>query len=252
MKTKVKAKPSKALEPEIVEPTALSVKPTKMPKIRGRTPGERINFLHKLSLESGKLSIAAGIMAGWELTRARGCCDHGQWLTWLNHNTTISSDTATRYMSVYAATVGAARAALPEPVSVDVQPSAAELNEATANADAKSITGLYAQLKILKRNANHGGKRKGAGRKPEEEQDGEALAEALDEISTMETLLWTEIKGALDLIVKRDAEKDVFRRLSEEHLDEVSKTLSDLADKASQAFAARLQSIEISAREVSL
>ena len=73
------------IEPESVhEPTALTVKSTRMPKIKGKTPGQRINFLHRLSVASGKLSIAAGIMAGWELSRAKAKCDHGQWLAWLD------------------------------------------------------------------------------------------------------------------------------------------------------------------------
>ena len=223
--------------PEVVEPTALTVKPSKMPKIKGKTPGQRINFLHRLSVASGKLSIAAGIMAGWELHRAKANCDHGHWLAWLAANTEISPRTAQNYMTVYSATIGAARAALPEPISPDVQPSLAELNEAATNVDAPTLNGLYKQLKILKANAEHGGKREGAGRKPK----GDEVAARLDEVAHMEPLLWASAKGALDTLVKLDAEKDFMHRLTDEHLATVSELLAELSKKASELLMERIE-----------
>ena len=225
------------IEPEIVdEPTALTVKSTRMPKIKGKTPGQRINFLHRLSVASGKLSIAAGIMAGWELTRAKAKCDHGQWLAWLDANTDISPMTATRYMSVYSMTVGAARAALPEPASQDVAPSPAELNEAAANVDAPTLNGLYKQLKILKGNPDHGGKRENAGR----HKKGEDVAAELKAVTENEAVLWASAKGALDTLVKLDSERGVFQRLSNDHLATVAGLLADLSKAAAAALEKRL------------
>ena len=225
------------IEPEIVgEPTALTVKSTRMPKIKGKTPGQRINFLHRLSVASGKLSIAAGIMAGWELTRAKAKCDHGQWLAWLDANTDISPMTATRYMSVYAQTIGAARAALPEPVSPDVAPSPAELNEAAANVDAPTLNGLYKQLKILKGNPDHGGAGRGQGRKPK----GAEVAASLKAVTEHESVLWASAKGALDTLVQLDSERGVFQRLSNDHLAQVSNILADLSTKAAKAIESRI------------
>ena len=231
-------KKTEPLVPEVMEPTALTVKSTLMPRIKGKTPGQRINFLHKLSVATGKLSIAAGIMAGWELSRARAKCEHGQWLKWLATNTEISPATATRYIDVYQVTLADARAKLPEPVSADVVPTPAELNEAAADVDAPTLNSLYAQLKLLKRNADHGGKREGAGR-PRKDAD---VAAELKAVAKMEPVLWASAKGALDALWKLDAEKDFMRRLSDDHLATVSKILADLSDKAAKALAQRLSS----------
>ena len=226
------------IEPEIVdEPTALTVKSTRMPKIKGKTPGQRINFLHRLSVASGKLSIAAGIMAGWELTRAKAKCDHGQWLAWLDANTDISPMTATRYMSVYSMTVGAARAALPEPVAPDVAPTPAELNEAAANVDAPTLNGLYKQLRILKGNPDHGGRRENAGRKS---KDDAAVAAELKAVAEHESVIWASAKGSLDNLVQLDAGRDMFHRLSGDHLATVAGLLADLSKKAAAALEQRL------------
>ena len=238
MKKKNEVVVAEPVTPEVVEPTALTVKSTRMPKIKGKTPGQRINFLHKLSVASGKLSICAGIMAGWELSRAKGKCEHGQWLKWLAANTELSPTTASRYMDVYRATLGDARAALPEPISADVAPTPAELNEAAANVDAPTLNGLYSQLKILKHNDDHGGKREGAGRKPKGEADD--VSAQLDAVTKMEPVLWASAKGALDTLVKLDAEKDFMRRLSDEHLATVSELLSGLAKKASKLLVGRV------------
>ena len=227
---------TKPITPEVIEPTALTVKATRMPKVKGKTPGQRINFLHKLSVASGKLSICAGIMAGWELSRAKDKCDHGQWLKWLAANTEISPMTATRYMDVYRATLGAARASLPEPISADVAPTPAELNEAAANVDAPTLNGLYSQLKILKHNNDHGGKREGAGRKPKDAD----VAAQLDAVTKMEPVLWAAAKGHLDELRKLDVKKDFMRRLSDEHLAAVSELLSELAKKASELLVGRI------------
>lgn len=223
------------IEPEIVdEPTALTVKSTRMPKIKGKTPGQRINFLHRLSVASGKLSIAAGIMAGWELTRAKAKCDHGQWLAWLDANTDISPMTATRYMTVYSMTIGAARAALPEPVSPDVAPRPAELDEAAANVDAPTLNGLYKQLKILKGNPDQGGKREGAGRKPKAAAEAASSAAVRAELSAEE---------GRDLVEKLAGwalgADDGFGTLPDGELARAVKTLKQVLERAEEIKSAR-------------
>ena len=230
------ASQSKApLVPQVVEPTALTVKSSRMPAIKGKTPGQRINFLHRLSVASGKLSIAAGIMAGWELRMVKDKLEHGQWLDWLAANTAISPVTAQRYMSVYSQTIGAARAALPEPVPLKTRPSLAELDEAAANVDAPTLNGLYKQLKILKGNPDHGGKRENAGRKTK----GEDVAAALDAVAQNAALLWVSAKGALDTLVQLDSTRDVFHRLSNESLAIAAGLLADLSQHAADALAQR-------------
>ena len=67
-----------------------------MPIVKGKTAGERINNLHKLSIQAGKASIAAAIYAGWELTKVKQACPHGLWTTWLKQHTVITDETARR------------------------------------------------------------------------------------------------------------------------------------------------------------
>lgn len=227
------------IEPEVVEPTALTVKSTRMPRIKGKTPGQRINFLHKLSVASGKLSIAAGIMAGWELSRAKEKCEHGQWLKWLAANTEISPMTASRYMDVYKATLGEARAALPEPIPADVAPTPAELNEAAANVDAPTLNGLYSQLKILKHNDDHGGKREGAGRKPKSKGEAEEVSAQLDAVVNSPALLIASIREPLSTVYKTWRERDVFARIDLKDLCQVAATLNELASAATAALKSR-------------
>ncbi len=233
----MKKKNEVAVTPEVVEPTALTVKSTKMPKIKGKTPGQRINFLHKLSVASGKLSIAAGIMAGWELSRAKAKCEHGYWLNWLTANTEISPRTAQRYMDVYEATLGATRAALPEPISADVAPTAAELNEAAANVDASTLNGLYSQLKIMKQSGEWGGKREGAGRKAKEEA--EDVSAQLDAVVNSPALLIALIREPIATVYKAWRERDVFARIDLEDLGQVTASLNELANAATAALKAR-------------
>lgn len=228
-----------AIDPEIVEESALTVT-FRMPKVKGKTTGARINFLHKLSVSSGKVSIAAGILAGWELSRARAACDHGQWLTWLENNTEISDRTARNYMEVYAKTLGAARAALPSPVPAETPPSAKEIAAASANVEAKSLSALYAQLRLLKRSENHGGAREGAGRKPKSSGGVEDVAAQLDAVANNPELLWASAKGALETLTKLDTERDFLRRLQDERLAAVVDCLVPLAEKARKLFADRL------------
>lgn len=163
MKTKT---PGKNL-PARLEPTARVVSNAltthlHLPPIRGKTPGERINFLHSLSVESGVISIAAAIYAGWELSNIRAKCPHGTWLTWLEKNTSISDDTARNYIKTYEKHLAEARAALPEPVAPTVPPSMEELEAACANTDAKTLTDLYIQQGLVKRNEKWGGDRRAA------------------------------------------------------------------------------------------
>ncbi len=233
-----KARPE-AVEPEIVEETALTVA-LRLPKIKGKTPGERINAWHTVSLASGKASVAAAIMAGWELLMARRACDHGQWIAWLKNNTKISDQTARNYMGLFGGRIGAARAALPKPIPLEVQPSLDELKAASANVEAKSLSALYAQLRLLKRSDNHGGAREGAGRKPKaipgEKED---VAAQLDAVANNPELLWASAKVALDTLTKLDTEKDFLRRLTDERLSAAVAILGPLAQKAAELFAAR-------------
>lgn len=216
------------------ETTALTVA-AKMPTIQGKTPGERINYLHRLSIETGKISIAAAIYAGWELTKVKQSAPFGSWISWLGANTILSEPTARRYMGVYAATIGAARASAEEPIALEVQPSGEELCEASANVEAKSLTGLYSQLKLLKRPEGHGGKREGAGRKPKKED----VAAKLDEVLESEVATWAIVKAAIDELVRADVEEKL-QRLSDVHLAEMIQELNRIVVAAQDIISLRM------------
>ena len=227
--------------PEPAEPTARTLSVRLPMRIKGKTPGARINEWHKLAVVSGKASIAASIMAGWELAQARAACDHGQWLAWLQKNTALSDETARRYLTVFAQTVGAARAALPKPVPLEVQPTMAELEGACADVEAKSLTALYGQLRLLKRNPKHGGFRKGAGRHRNPDPGSEeAVAAELDDAVQTSAILWAAVRGALDELVRLDAEENFLSHLPDDHLSEAAAVLSDLARKAGEILKSRL------------
>lgn len=232
---------------EPTEPTALTVAIRLPHRAPGKTPGARINAWHKIAVASGKASIAAGIMAGWELANARQGCNHGQWLAWLRKNTAISPDTATRYLTVFAQTVGAARAARPKPVALDVQPTMTELEAACSDVEVKSLTALYGQLRLIKRNANHGGDRREAaaanghhvGRPAKGSGEEQAEAAELDAIANNPALLYAAIRGPLDELWKLHRERDVFARLGTEELAAAQAILRDLAAAAAEALEAR-------------
>ena len=52
--------------------------------------------------------------------------------------------------------------------------------------------------------------------------------------------MWASAKGALDTLVQLDAKRDVFRRLSNEHLAQVAGILADLAKDAGEMLKQRL------------
>ena len=82
------------------------------------TLGEKANYLHRCSVEYSKKSAGAAILAGWVLSVARSTCAHGQWIGWREKNVNFDRRTATNYMSLYAQTLGAARATARRRISI--------------------------------------------------------------------------------------------------------------------------------------
>ena len=220
------------------EPTALTVRAGEISFPSGvETLGDKANFLHAYSIEASKRSTAAAILAGWVLCVARSTCAHGQWLGWLEKNVNFSKQTATNYMALYSQTIGAARAAKRRPVPLSQEPTMAELEEAAHDVDGKSLSALYKSTRLMAASDNWGGGREGAGRKP---KDADVAAE-LEEVAKMEGVIWAASKGALDSLVRLDAERDFLRRLSTDHLSFVASALADLSKKAAQMLAGRIE-----------
>lgn len=215
------------------EPTAMSVV-LRLPKIPGKTPGERINYLHRFSMESEKASIAAAIMAGWELSQVRINCPHGTWLVWLRENTVLSKDTALRYMGLYEKELAEWRASRPKPVPASTRPGVKELETVCAGIDASSVTDLYVQQGLLKRNANHGGAREGAGRKAKG-----SVGEQLDAALRSAELAWLATAEHLDALEDLFGDPAAVARLNDERLSRLFSALSPICTAARRQLEAR-------------
>lgn len=200
------------------------------------TLGEKANFLHGYSVEASKRANGAAILAGWVLSVARSTCAHGQWYAWLEQNVSFGKSTATNYMNLYAQTLGKMRANARRPIALDVQPTVEELEAAAHDVDGSTLSALYKSTRIMAPSEGWGGGREGAGR-PRKDED---VAAKLDAIARNETLLWSALKGALDSLVRLDAERDVWNRLSEDHLATAVGILADAAKKSSEAMMSRI------------
>ena len=216
-------------EPEVLPPLGDIEEP------EYNTPGERINYHVGMAQHHGRQALAHLILAGWELAKQKQAIGYGGWVEWCDKNLQISRFTADRYIQFYVKTVGEARNAAAIPVAK--KPTQKELSAATVGMEDKSATRAMIDLGIIKRDPNHGGKREGAGRKPK--GDAEVAAE-LKAIAKSEAVIWASAKGSLDNLVQLDAKRDMFHRLSGDHLATVANLLADLSDKAAKALAQRL------------
>ena len=229
--------PTKPTEPEVVEPTALTITIGSIEFPAGvESLGEKANFLHAYSVEAGNRSTAAAILAGWCLSVARESCAHGMWYSWLEKNVAFTRRTADNYMSLFAQTVGAARAALRRPVALSVMPTMKELEAAAHDVDGKSLSAIYKSTRLIATSDNWGGAGRGQGRKPKDAD----VAASLKAVTEHEAVLWASARGALDTLVQLDADRDVFRRLSDDHLSQISGILADLSTKAAKLLADRM------------
>ena len=224
--------------PEPAEPTAITVRAcdeiTFPPGVE--TLGEKANFLHAYSIEASKRSTGAAILAGWVLSVARSTCAHGQWIEWLDKNVSFNRRTAQNYLTLYAQTVGARRAEMRRPIPLTTPPTVDELEAAAHDVDGKALSALYKSTRLIAPSANWGGAGRGQGRHA---KSTDAAAE-LEAVATLEPALWAELRGALDDLVRIDADRDVFRRLSDDHLAQAARTLADLSKAAAAALQQRI------------
>ena len=239
MKSSKRLRPSAPpRETEATPTTALTVRACEIIFPQGvETLGEKANFLHAYSVEASKRSTGAAILAGWVLSVARSTCAYGSWNIWLKNNVSFSESTARNYLSLYAQTLGAQRAAMRRPIALDVQPTEDELEAAAHDVDGKSLSALYKSTRLIKASENWGGAGRNQGRKSKDEA---AVAAKLKAVAENESVIWASAKGALDNLVQLDSARDMFHRLSGEHLATVSELLADLSKRAADALASRL------------
>lgn len=219
-------------------PTALTVQACQIVFPEGvETLGEKANFLHAYSVESAKRSAGAAILAGWVLSVARSTCAHGQWLGWLEKNVSFGVQTARNYLSLYAQTLGAQRAAMRRPIALDVQPTEEELEAAAHDVDGKALSALYKSTRLIAAPEGWGGAGRGQGRKPKDAA--EAEKHELDEIANNPALLYAAIREPISTVYKAWRERDVFARLDMQDLALVAASLNELATAATSALKAR-------------
>ena len=218
--------------------TALTVRMGEIAFPEGvETLGEKANFLHAYSVESAKRSTGAAIMAGWILAVARSTCPHGTWYNWLEQNVNFSKQTASNYLSLYAQTLGAARAAMRRPIALDVEPTIEELEEAAHDVNGKSLSALYKSSRLMATPNNWGGPDRGQGRKPKDAAEEESAA--LDAVVNSPALLIASIREPLATVFRTWRERDVFARIELGDLAQVTATLNELASAATAALKAR-------------
>ena len=218
--------------------TALTVKLNEIVFPEGvETMGEKANWLHQCSVELSKRSTGAAILAGWVLTVARSTCAHGQWRTWIERNVSFGKSTASNYMSLYAQTLGAQRAAMRRPIALDVEPTAEELEEAAHDVNGKSLSALYKSTRLMATPNNWGGPDRGQGRKPKDAAEEESAA--LDAVVNSPALLIAAIREPLATVYRTWRERDVFARIELGDLAQVTATLNELASAATAALKAR-------------
>lgn len=218
--------------------TALTVRMGEITFPQGvETLGEKANFLHAYSVESAKRSTGAAIMAGWILAVARSTCPHGTWGKWLEDNVNFSDDTARNYLSLYAQTLGAARAAMRRPIALTVEPTAAELEAAAHDVDGKRLSALYKSTRLMASSDSWGGAGRGQGRKRKDEAAEEAAA--LDAVANDPALLIAVIREPIATVYKAWRERDVFARIDLGDLAVVTASLNELASAATSALKAR-------------
>lgn len=218
--------------------TALTVRMGEIAFPEGvETLGEKANFLHAYSVESAKRSTGAAIMAGWILAVARSTCPHGTWYNWLEQNVNFSKQTASNYLSLYAQTLGAARAAMRRPIALTVEPTIEELEEAAHDVNGKSLSALYKSTRLMATPNNWGGPDRGQGRKPKDEAEEESAA--LDAVVNSPALLIAAIREPLATVYRTWRERDVFARIELGDLAQVTATLNELASAATAALKAR-------------
>lgn len=199
-------------------------------------PAERIKYHLSQAHVAASVAMRHIIEAGWELAKQKRVLGFGQWNAWCQEKLDISRFTADKYIATFHRTVGVERAL--QSVSLEAKLLKKELDAATVGMEEKTVRQAMIELGVIKAAKSWGGKREGAGCKPKGEA--ETVAEKLEAIANNETLLWQALKGALDTLVKMDAEKDIWNRLDDNHLADAVGILAEAAKKSSNTMMKRI------------
>jgi hypothetical protein len=203
------------------------------PPAEGMEAAARINHWHTIVKQAGEMAIAAALNAGLELFKAK--IDHpGTFEKWIEANCDFSRRTAYKYLALVQQALSADE--LPKIANGSDKMRQTAIEDYASRTNAKSLMDLYCDFGIVKR-PDWGGEREGAGRKRKTDAD---VAAQLEQIAQSETLNWSAVKTALESLFKLQEEKDVWTRLTDEHLAAAVKTLTDLQSAAADALKARM------------
>jgi hypothetical protein len=193
---------------------------------------ERIRFHLSRARVAADVALKHIIEAGWELAKQKQLLGYGQWCEWCKEKLDISQQTADKYIATFQKTVGAARAE--QSIGLEKKLLKKELDIVTEGLEEKTVRQAMIEIGVIKPNAGHGGKREGAGRKPKD------VAKELKAVAENETIIWAAARGALDTLWKIHENRDMFHRLSDEHLATVAGLLADLSKKANESLKGRV------------
>ena len=129
------------------------------------TPAEAVQFDLEMARKHGALTLAYLARAGWRLACEKQGIGHGSWMKWCEEELGFGYKTADRYINFYYSTVGEHLRAQGTAHRLVDELTDKMIEEATAGLESKTATGAMIELGIVKRPANWGGEREGAGRK---------------------------------------------------------------------------------------
>lgn len=198
------------------------------------TLGEKANYLHRCSVEYSKKSAGAAILAGWVLSVARSTCAHGQWIGWLEKNVSFGTRTAQNYMSLYAQTLGAARATARRPIALSVEPTAEELEAVAHDVDGKALSALYKSTRLVATSENWGGAGRGQGRKAKNADVAEMVE--LDKVAETASSAWATVRDHLRPLQDAQRDQHVIDHLGLVELAEAHSILKSLCSDAEAAL----------------
>ncbi len=180
---------------------------------------ECVKFDLGMARMHGTYTLAYLARAGWRLACEKQGMAHGDWRAWCDSQLGLSHDTADRYIKFYYSTVGEHLRAQGTAHRLVDELTDKMIEDATAGLESKTATGAMIELGIVKRPANWGGEREGAGRK--------AALPKLSPTQEAETL-WAQAMVVFDKPSLKDAIRYLGEKAAAVCLDRVAELVDAL------------------------
>ena len=194
----------------------------------------RIKFYHQLTMEAGKVSIAAALMTGLELMKLRH--EHcGSWTQYCEDHLPIGYQTCNRYITAVEKTLGKGRV-IDDLVHTTDQVKLEVVAQYTKDTNYQSRYEIYRGEGIVKK-SNLGGAGRGQGRKSNEEKA--RLALAAEAAAHDGDLAAKTVEGLLADLYRVIIIEGALGDLETDKLEGVSKALENLYKKSVEAVGNR-------------